>query len=283
MEQNIPLDHISPNPQQPRKVFNPDDIASLAASMQAADQVLNITVEPDPANFGHYLLIDGERRWRAAKIARWAVIRATILPPSSNGHASQSRLIKAMAANLQRADLNPIEEAHAYQEMLDMGMNKAEICRSLGIYQMRINYRLAWLALDLKIQNLVAAGRIPSDHRIAEAIASLPPAEQISFAQGIANRPGLTIPAIVNAAARLAEKLAAGQSARAAGSPAIRRVAETANAYNALAAVHKVPPYPYFKSAVEKTCKACALFDVASESNCRDCPLVVHINNLTGE
>ncbi len=289
MEIYIPLDKILPNPEQPRREFDQTELESLGASLKTI-QLQNILVEP--ANNGYYMLIDGERRTRAARLANLPTLRATVLRQTTQPIKTMDRLLMALVANVQRTDLNPIEEGQAYAEMQAAGLSISEITRRTGIHHKRITDRLTWTKLSQEIQQLAASKQLPTDHRIAQAILTLPESVRLPFAQKMASRPGLTIDAICKAAARFADSLPTpsgeGQAVvldrRGEGrSPAIRTVTgrESSNTYNALSAVKKLPPWEQFRDAVIQTCQACALYEYASQSTCRDCPLVNHVDRLT--
>src|SRR3989304_1049234 len=125
----IAVNKILPNPEQPRKRFDKAELRELADSMQENGLVQAITVE---AMNGDFILHDGERRWRAAKILAWAEIEANVQPPL-NGTGRSDRLVRAMVANVQGADLDPLGGAQASRKMIGgLGMNKSEISRKTG-------------------------------------------------------------------------------------------------------------------------------------------------------
>ncbi len=293
MEIMVPLDKILPNPEQPRREFDQADLESLAESLKTI-QLQSILVEA--ADDGFYILHDGERRTRAARLAGLTAIRASVIPPSPNEEARLGRLLNALVANVQRTDLNPIEEGHVYAKMQAAGLSISEIVRRTGIYHKRITDRLIWTKLSAEIQQLVATKAIPSDLHVAHALLALPIDARLPFAQKMASKPGLTIAAICNAAARYAEVFPPSSphdeyitgpitsDALVLGSPAIRTITgrSPSNNYNALVAAHRQPPWEQFKTAVIETCKTCALYDFASPSTCQDCPLVNHVNRITG-
>lgn len=124
----IPVDDITPNPQQPRQEFDQTALDELAASIKEHGVIQPIVVEIQAAD--SYILHDGERRWRAAKLAGLATIPAYVLAPGADPKAL---LLRAVVANVQRADLNPIELAQSYQKMKDdFGMSDADIAQAVG-------------------------------------------------------------------------------------------------------------------------------------------------------
>ena len=114
----VAVDRILPNPQQPRRAFDAERLNELAESIRAdkaaggTGVIQAVTVEEAPA--GWFVLQDGERRLRAAKLAGLAEIPVSVAP-SLNGTAPKDRLIRAMVANMQREDLGPIDEARGYE------------------------------------------------------------------------------------------------------------------------------------------------------------------------
>jgi len=109
----IPLDNITPNPLQPRLEFNEESLAELAESIKAQGVLQPIIVVPNPE--GGFMLIAGERRWRAAKLAGLSEIPAIILKRELS---KEELLFVSLVENLQREDLDPVEEAQAYKALM---------------------------------------------------------------------------------------------------------------------------------------------------------------------
>lgn len=129
----VALDLIDPNPMQPRSDFNQAEIEALAESIRVVGVIQAITVEivypSDDGGEIRYILHDGERRTRAARLAGLTEIPAIVLEPGAD---QRQLLIRATVANVQRADLNPIELARAYQKMTNMGLSDSEIAKQVG-------------------------------------------------------------------------------------------------------------------------------------------------------
>ena len=159
------LDMIRPNPKQPRKHFDQGELESLAASIRENGVILPIVIYKNGDGFYH--LVDGERRWRAAKMAGLTEI------PVSIRTSGEDAGILAMVANLQREDLSPIEEGQAYQQMRDAGMSLNDIAQRMGIAHATVNCRLNLLKLEPKIQDLVARNLLPTDKRAIDALLSV--------------------------------------------------------------------------------------------------------------
>ena len=154
----LPLSAISPNPRQPRGVFDEDELDGLAASIRDMGVLQPIVVRP--LGDERYELIAGERRLRASKLAGLtripAVVRAT----------EESDLLKeALVENIHRVQLNPLEEAAAYQQLLDdFEFTQEELARRLGKSRPTISNSLRLLGLPPSVQRKVAAGVISAGH-----------------------------------------------------------------------------------------------------------------------
>lgn len=283
---DIPLDKILPNPEQPRTEFDDAELVRLAESIAEHGVIQPITVES--AEGGYYILHDGERRWRAAQLAGLETIPAHVLP-GMNGSGSQERLIRAMVANIQRVDLNPVEEGRAYRRMIDeLGMNMTRVARTVGVSQMRIIQRLKLLELEEPIQAHIVAGRLPKDLRAVEALLSLPDSEtRVKLAERAAERK-MTVKGVVESCRRMNDHLAAqrGEAAPAHPVPAIRTATRreplNRQRWDALAQVGKLPPWILVETAARDTCQSCAWHDQASEAICKSCPLPQMLALLIG-
>jgi ParB family chromosome partitioning protein len=166
----LPVDAITPNPQQPRTVFDEDDLGELAESIREFGVLQPVVVRESGRN--QYELIMGERRLRASKLAERATIPAII-----RGTEDTALLRDALLENLHRANLNPIEEAHAYGQLLeDFGCTKEELSQRIHRSRPQVSNTLRLLNLPQRVQNKVAAGVISAGH--ARALLSLETPEQ---------------------------------------------------------------------------------------------------------
>lgn len=173
----INLDEISPNPQQPRTSFDDEALASLADSIGTVGVLQPVVLRRNPD--GGYVLVAGERRWRAARRAGLTEIPAVIR--SGDDAAS---LTEALVENLQRSDLTPLEEAAAYQQLLeDFGMTHDEVGRRFGKSRAAVSNTLRLLGLPASIQGMVERGELSAGH--ARALAAL---EDRAFAEHVAKR-----------------------------------------------------------------------------------------------
>jgi len=173
----IAVGSIDPNPDQPRKTFDPDSLEELVQSVKEYGVVQPIIVRGAGDRFE---LIAGERRWRAAKEAGLVSIQA-LVREASDPIALQIGLIE----NIQREDLNAIEEADAYRSLIaDHGVTQSDLAKHLGKSKATISNTLRLLSLPKPIQAAVVEGSITSGH--ARALLALPGEnEQLAYAQRI--------------------------------------------------------------------------------------------------
>ena len=160
----LDINDIKPNANQPRKEFNEDKIEELARSIEIHGVIQPIMVRP----FGRgYEIVAGERRWRAARRAGLKKIPAIIRELDE-----QQNMLIAIIENMQREDLNPIEEAMALEEMIKTyGLTQEEVSKSVGKSRPYITNSLRLLKLPEEVRDLVSAGQLSGGH--ARAIAGL--------------------------------------------------------------------------------------------------------------
>ena len=154
----IPLDQIQPNPYQPRRTFNEASIDELARSVREHGivQPLVVTRAGDK-----YKLIAGERRFRAAQKAGLATVPVVVRDSLKSGDALQIALIE----NIQREDLNPMEEANAYHQLHDeFGMTQEEIAKRVGKERSTVANVLRLLKLPASVKELLASGQLSMGH-----------------------------------------------------------------------------------------------------------------------
>ncbi len=163
---DIEISAIDPNPHQPRVHFDEDTLSELSASIRAIGLLQPILVRP--AKDGRYELIAGERRWRAATRAGLTLIPAIIRITDDVSSVEQ-----ALVENLHRQDLTPLEEAAAYQQLLDdFNLTHENIAKKVGKSRSAITNSVRLLALPATIQQLLADGRLSSGH--AKALLGTP-------------------------------------------------------------------------------------------------------------
>lgn len=154
----LPLDQVVPNPRQPRTVFDQDDLEELVRSIREVGLLQPVVVRQ--AGPGRYELVMGERRWRAAREAGLTALPAIVRPTED-----EDLLRDALLENLHRSQLNPLEEAAAYDQLLeDFGCTHEELARRLGRSRPQISNTLRLLKLPPAVQRRVAAGVLSAGH-----------------------------------------------------------------------------------------------------------------------
>ncbi|MEU3044012.1 ParB/RepB/Spo0J family partition protein [Streptomyces diastaticus] len=166
----LPLDSISPNPRQPREIFDEDALAELVTSIKEVGLLQPVVVRQ--LGNGRYELIMGERRWRACREAGLdaipAIVRAT---------EDEKLLLDALLENLHRAQLNPLEEAAAYDQLLqDFNCTHDQLADRIGRSRPQVSNTLRLLKLTPAVQRRVAAGVLTAGH--ARALLSVEDAEE---------------------------------------------------------------------------------------------------------
>lgn len=154
----VPVTSISPNPLQPRTEMDDDSLTELSASIREHGLIQPLIVRK--GDQGGYTLIAGERRWRAAQMAGMIELPVVVKEASS-----QEMLELALIENIQRADLNPIEEAHAYQQLIDdFNLTQEDVAGRVGRSRPTIANTLRLLKLPANIQGAVLKGKISGAH-----------------------------------------------------------------------------------------------------------------------
>jgi ParB family chromosome partitioning protein len=184
----VRLDELRPNPRQPRQEFDEDALAELTASISEVGLLQPIVVRPveDPESGARYEIVMGERRWRAVLAAGLETIPAIVRET-----ADEDLLRDALLENLHRAQLNPLEEAAAYQQLLDdFGCTHEELSRRIARSRPQVTNTLRLLKLPPPVQRRLAAGVLTAGHArallgladaaAAEALASRIVAEGLS-------------------------------------------------------------------------------------------------------
>lgn len=155
--QELAIDLVVPNPHQPRKVIDPEAIRDLAASIESEGLLQPIVVRPTDKG---YELIAGERRWRAHQYLDKPSILARLLDASDLSSASLS-----LIENLQREELNPVEEALGYQSLVsDFNLTQAEVAERMGKSRTHITNLMRLLQLDGELKRLLADGELSVGH-----------------------------------------------------------------------------------------------------------------------
>lgn len=155
----IPIGDITPNPHQPRVHFDEESLLELTTSIQQIGVLQPVLVRPAESGSG-YELIAGERRWRAAGRAGLATIPAVVRQIGEEASVEQ-----ALVENLHRQDLTPLEEAAAYQQLIeDFGLTHEQVADRVGKSRSAITNTLRLLGLPPSIQRLLADGKLSAGH-----------------------------------------------------------------------------------------------------------------------
>ncbi|MBI2303418.1 MAG: ParB/RepB/Spo0J family partition protein [Chloroflexi bacterium] len=169
----VDVDLIVANPRQPRTTLNPAALQELAESIREHGllQPLLVTRQPGPLESPCYQVIAGERRWQAARLAGLSKVPVIVKEVTP-----QETLELALVENLQRMDLGPLEEAHAYRQLVDeFGLTQEQVARRVGKDRATVANSLRLLRLSAQIKDSLARGEITPGH--ARAILALPDAE----------------------------------------------------------------------------------------------------------
>lgn len=176
----LPLHRVEPNPDQPRQDFDEEELAALAESIRVHGVLQPLTVRETGG--GYYQIIAGERRWRASRMAGLTDVPAIVIE-ADDRKAKELALIE----NLQRQDLNSVEEALGYQSLMnEFGLTQEEAAQRVGKSRPAVANALRLLTLDEKVLDMLRAGDLTAGH--AKAILMLKSEKkQLEAAQKIAN------------------------------------------------------------------------------------------------
>ena len=200
----IPVDQLRPNPQQPRHRFDEEALEELAASIRVHGVLQPLLVSEDPPR--GYLLITGERRWRAARLAGLATVPAVIRERIEE----EQQLELALVENLQRRDLTPLEESHAFDQLrVGLGLSQQEIADRVGMDRSTVANSLRLLKLPPEVQEMVERGELSAGHGRA-LLAFADEAQRIEWGRRAAAT-GLSVRALERVAAEARGDTTAGK------------------------------------------------------------------------
>lgn len=155
-----PIELIEPNPDQPRRSFDQNDLKDLASSIAEKGVLQPLLVRENPNAPGRYSIVAGERRWRAAQMAKIHEVPVIVKTLSDD-----ETLEIAIIENVQRADLNPVEEAQGYKQLIDrFGHTQAALAKTIGKSRPYIANALRLLSLPDYVRDLLADGKITAGH-----------------------------------------------------------------------------------------------------------------------
>ncbi|HEX7915241.1 ParB/RepB/Spo0J family partition protein [Rudaea sp.] len=202
---NLPVGRIAPGKYQPRRVFDQEKLAELAASIKAQGVIQPIVVRPVGAD--RYEIIAGERRWRASQLAGLAEIPAVVREVADPAVAAMT-----LIENIQREDLSALEEAHALRRLIDEFKHTHEqVAEAIGRSRSAVSNLLRLLDLPEEIKRLLKEGQIEAGH--AKALLTLEPALALGLARRAAEH-GWSVRELEDAA-RKAQTMPQGKAKKA--------------------------------------------------------------------
>lgn len=156
----IPVEQISPNPNQPRRHFAQTSLDELAASIREKGVLQPLILRPNPEDQSQYQIVAGERRWRAAQIAQLHELPAIV-----RDFDDTEVLEVAIIENIQRADLNAVEEAQGYRQLMDQfGHTQDQLAQAMGKSRSHLANTMRLLQLPIEIQAMLQDGHLSAGH-----------------------------------------------------------------------------------------------------------------------
>lgn len=304
----IPVESVIPNPEQPRKDFDQCDINDMAQSIREHGVIKPIAVEVvDILGDEKYVLHDGERRLRSAKVAGLTHIPA-IVSPCIDGNAAYERLVRALVANIHAVAMNPVDDALAIRRMRDeYKLSNRQISIRIGKVETVVSTRLKLADLEEEILDLMRNKKLSTEYKAVTAFLSVKDsAARVALARRLADRHanakmvvqacrefnGMTVAAknvqdetkrLLGNAVRANKK----NSIPVYRTPAVESVDAihntVENEWNALFQIGRVPPFSTVNNVVMRTCDSCSLRPMASESMCGGCALVSFLRGMMAE
>lgn len=159
-DQSVPIEKIEPNPDQPRRRFAEDNLSDLADSIREKGIIQPLIVRKNPTKPGSYQIVAGERRWRAAQIAQLHDIPVVV-----RDFSDTEVLEIAIIENIQRSDLNPVEEATGYRQLMDrFGHTQEKLAQALSKSRSHIANLMRLLQLPEDVLDYLRAGELSAGH-----------------------------------------------------------------------------------------------------------------------
>lgn len=156
----VPVENLHPNPNQPRRTFRDDALEELAASIREKGIIQPLIVRPDATQSGQYEIVAGERRWRAAQMAQLHSV-----PVIVRSYSDTEVLEVAIIENIQRADLNAVDEAAGYRQLMDrFGHTQEQLATALGKSRSHIANLMRLLTLPEDVQGYLVTGELTAGH-----------------------------------------------------------------------------------------------------------------------
>ncbi|MBY6154950.1 ParB/RepB/Spo0J family partition protein [Vannielia litorea] len=159
-ERRLPIERVEPNPEQPRRDFEMEPLQELAESIREHGIIQPLIVRKNPTKSDIYQIVAGERRWRAAQMAQLHEVPVII-----RDFSDEEVLEVAIIENIQREDLNPIDEAHGYRQLVErFGHTQEHLAKALGKSRSHLANLMRLLQLPEDVQRLLRDGRLSSGH-----------------------------------------------------------------------------------------------------------------------
>lgn len=159
-ETRVPIGSVTPNPFQPRREFDDDELAELASSIRENGLLQPIVVRPAPGRPGRYELVAGERRWRAVGRLGWSEI-----PAIERAVDDRTLLVLALVENLQRSQLSALEEALAFRQLIDdFDLTQKEVAEAVGRDRSTVANTLRLLQLPEGVRRMLDSGALSAGH-----------------------------------------------------------------------------------------------------------------------
>ena len=223
-DRNVPIEQVAPNPDQPRRHFSEEALAELSRSIAEKGIIQPLIVRPDPADTSRFQLVAGERRWRAAQQAKLHEVPVII-----REFDDTEVLEVAIIENIQRADLNAIEEAAGYRQLMErFGHTQEKLAQAMGKSRSHIANMMRLLTLPDDVQGMLRDGRLSAGHARALVTSENASALARQIVEG-----GLSV--------RAAEALIQKKPIKASNPHRPRKDADTAELERGLSAALKMP------------------------------------------
>jgi len=264
---------ILPNPDQPRTVFDEDELNNLAKSIKenGGQPIQPIVVEK--ASRDQYIIVDGERRWRAVKMNGGTKIEA-VVQPASKGN---DRLVRALIANVQREAMGPVDEGRVYKIMLNELGSQRAVAERVGVSINTISLRMSILQFAEPVQRMFNQKRVPFSGSLISKLSALPHEKQIRVVTMGVTR-GWSLDSFER---MLTKELKDQPNVKLLGGHRKKKEFKVEGHFDALALVegYKSLASPILQTA-RRTCEACALYTEASVTLCKQCPLPDFLRKL---
>lgn len=276
----IPVALITPNPKQPRKRFDPDELEHLTASIKEHGVIQPLLVCPAGQD-GIHILIAGERRLRAAKGAELKTVPAVIRNVKTDDLA-----VLALVENVIREDMSPVEEGDAYLELRRKGKSNSEIARMIGTNDVRVGHCINCASLPDRTREMVHAGTLYTSSNFISVLAEIaridPSACEELAKEIVKKQPGLkaakkSAEGVLAYLQNLSVKKSKGKSESAPVLQVASFIAkidideDEPQGWNILQQAGDVPQWTTLAKAAMDVCKRCELRDIASPQMCSAC------------